>query len=172
MRESTTALNWIVVLLLGFVPFAGCGGSTQARVRVVKEDVQFVDGDTIRYEGTTVRLMGFDTPEGPSPAYEGDQGEPAKRASLELRRLVDSAEVVELQYYPEKDRYGRRLAHLYVDGTTVAIPMIKAGLAYETVTRFGEQGFAEEAKAIKDAARRAPEPDFENPRDWRARHRK
>ena len=174
------ALFALLTLLLGCGSNGVSTSSAPARVPVLKSDVEALDGDTIRYKGSLVRLMGLDAPEGPWDESEagypspfiGDQGEVAKSAADELRRLISSASKLELAFRQEDDRYGRKLAHLYVDGTTVAVPMIKAGLAYESATRYGAQGFPDEYDQILQAARQTGKPAFEDPHEWRRKNAK
>jgi micrococcal nuclease len=180
MRLIKLPCTMTLVVLLMIV--AGCSDSGQAinktptKQKVAKEDVEVLDGDTIRWKNSTVRLLGFDAPEGlwedaEASPFIGDQGEWADRATRELQRLITDASVIELGLY-KNDRYGRQLAHLYVDGTTVAVPMIQARLAYESVTRYGEQGFPDEYAAILAAAREAGKPEFEDPHEWRRKNSK
>lgn len=105
----------------------------------------------------------------PSP-FVGDQGEAALQAKDRLESLIRNAEIVEIAFLDNSDKYGRRLGHVYVDGIPVAVPMIKARLAYETVSRYGHQGFEQEASQVLEAAASTAAPSFENPHDWRRRN--
>ena len=71
-----------------------------------------------------------------------------------------------------RDPYGRTLAHVLVDGELLGVRLIQAGLAYETVTHFGDNGLPEFALAILEASKAAPKPDFEAPYKWRKKHQK
>jgi len=77
-----------------------------------------------------------------------------------------------VEYIPSwKDVYDRTLAHVFVDGKLLSILLIKAGLAYETVTRYGDEtAFPDLAKQILEAARSVPTPPFEYPGNWRKKH--
>lgn len=91
-----------------------------------------VDGDTVRLlcpaEGfVTARLTGFDTPEVFSPACLGELARGIAATAwltLALWRAGHIAEEGE-----RRDRYGRRLARLRLDGGDVGGAMIAAGLA-------------------------------------------
>ena len=87
-----------------------------------------IDGDTIRWNGERVRLLGYDTPEVFTPRCRAEKrnGEAAKAA---LSGLVQSALSAELLISPRRDRHGRILAALRLDGQDVAEWMIAAGLA-------------------------------------------
>ncbi len=81
-----------------------------------------IDGDTIRGNGETIRLRGFDTPETRFAKCEAERrlGNIAKR---KLERLLASGRV-QVKRLGYKDRYGRTLASVYVDGVDVAEVMI------------------------------------------------
>lgn len=88
-----------------------------------------IDGDTIRWNGEKVRLVGFNTPEISEPrcATEATKGEQAK---LRLRDLLNSGSVSFLATEDQdRDRYGRLLREVRVDGRNVAELMISEGLA-------------------------------------------
>lgn len=171
------------VLLTAIVSLAGlcgCGDASKpprARHQVDSSEIRVIDGDTITYRKSRIRILGLDAPEipwtdtstMPSP-FVGDQGEAALQARDHLESLIRNAKTVELAFLDNTDKYGRLLGHVYLDGVPVAIPMIKARLAYETVSRYGHQGFEEEASQILEAATSTPAPDFENPHDWRRRN--
>lgn len=87
-----------------------------------------IDGDTVKWRGERVRLVGFDTPEIFSPrcAVEKRWG---LRAKSELARLIAAAGAAELIVSPRRDRHGRLLASLRLDGVDAAVTMVHAGLA-------------------------------------------
>lgn len=86
------------------------------------------DGDTIGLDdGTRVRLIGIDAPEVDSPYSKKEPfGEESKAflASLVLNRQVSL-----VQGDPPRDKYGRLLAYVYVDGVLVNGRMIREGWA-------------------------------------------
>lgn len=83
---------------------------------------RIIDGDTIELEdGTRVRLLGIDTPESGQCA----SGEAtATTSELVLNKNVKLETDVQL-----KDRYGRLLAHIFIDGVHVNEELVKAGWA-------------------------------------------
>ena len=88
-----------------------------------------IDGDTIRYGGDKVRLAGIDTPEifSPKCEYEKTLGE---RAKLRLLELLNSGSVdVVRAGQRNKDRYGRLLRIVEVDGRSVGDVLVSEGLA-------------------------------------------
>lgn len=105
---------------------ARVSGSGACRVTSV------VDGDTVRVYCPgrgfdSARLTGFDTPEVFSPRCPGEWWA-GTRATWALQRLVWSADEVKIVFHGT-DRYDRRLAVLFLDGTNVARTMIEAGHA-------------------------------------------
>jgi endonuclease YncB( thermonuclease family) len=70
------------------------------------------------------------------------------------------------------DRYGRLLVHLFVDDYPLSVRIVEAGLGYETVSAFGDNGFPQIAAMILRAAKLHPDLPFENPYYWRRRHRR
>lgn len=105
-------------------------------------DIYVVDGDTIRVDGESYRLAGFNTPETRTAecASERVVGYEAKER---LRQLLDAAEAIRLDIHlkrngaPTQDKYRRRVGDLFVDGQSVAEVMISEGHAerYENGAR-------------------------------------
>lgn len=129
------------------------------------------DGDTIHYGEDVFRVVGIDTPEirHDEHGFFEDQpfGREAKRATEEI---IGGARRIE--YLPcGTDRYGRTLVHLFVDGELLAVRLIRAGLAYETVTYYGDNGYPELADLILNAVNESPKPEFEPPWKWKKRQR-
>jgi micrococcal nuclease len=87
-----------------------------------------VDGDTLLLEdGARVRLIGVDTPETVKPGAPVEPFGP--EATAFTRRFVAGGEV-RLQLDRErKDRYGRFLAYVWVDGRMLNEALVRAGLA-------------------------------------------
>jgi len=88
------------------------------------------DGDTIKIRGTsggmTIRLVGIDAPE---PSHKKrEPGQPfSQQATKYLAGLVLN-KTISLKEYG-KDRYGRTLAEVYLEGRNINIEMVKAGSA-------------------------------------------
>jgi micrococcal nuclease len=91
--------------------------------------VRAVDGDTLALaDGTLVRVIGLDAPETRHPdmtAPEPFGAEAAARAGV----LVDGREVGLEPDLEARDRFGRTLAHVWVDGRLFSEIMIEEGLA-------------------------------------------
>jgi endonuclease YncB( thermonuclease family) len=139
---------------------------------VAVERIRFDDGDTFILDGEPIRILGIDTPETKSPEVGIMIDQPYGPAAAEsTRALVTRARRVEIAY-DGRGTYGRRLAHVFVDGELLAVKLIEMGLAYENVSHFGDNGFPDLADRILDAAARSPKPPFQQPYKWRKKNQK
>ena len=123
-----------------------------------------VDGDTIDVriggKSETVRLIGIDTPETVRPGVGVECGGP--EASASMHDLLSVGGRVKLTSDPSqdgRDRYGRLLRYVEVDGRDVAREQLQLGWAEVYVfdsnpyQRLG--GFRKASQAAKDAGRGA-----------------
>ena len=104
--------------------------------------IEVIDGDTVRHQGSTYRLVGFDTPERGDKArcdYERDHAEAATRR---LRGLISDKkarlERVSCGCQPGQEgtklcNYGRWCGSLSIDGKDVGRILIAEGLAHPYV---------------------------------------
>jgi micrococcal nuclease len=126
--------------------------------RVIVTLVKTVDGDTIKvnYNGKeeTVRYLLIDTPETKHP---NECVQPfGQEASNRNKQLVNSGKLeLEFDVGERKDKYGRLLAYVYVDGKSVQKTLLKEGLArvayvYPPNTRYLDDYEASEASASND----------------------
>jgi micrococcal nuclease len=88
------------------------------------------DGDTIKVRGAsgemTIRLVGIDAPE--LSHKKRVPGQPvSQQAKKHLGALVLS-KAISIKNYG-KDKYGRTLAEVFLDGRNINLEMVKAGLA-------------------------------------------
>ena len=149
----------LFIMTIFAAAFGTAGGAEPKTWRVVSVH----DGDTVRCldDGNTehkIRLTGIDAPE---------TGQPFGTVSRDhLRQLVLRREVV--VHEQGKDKYGRTLARLEVDGKDVAATMVAEGLAWHYVRYSDDQQLARAEREAKAAARglwadREPMPPWE----WR-----
>ncbi|MCM3250436.1 MULTISPECIES: thermonuclease family protein [Bacillus] len=114
-----------------------------------------VDGDTIKvkYNGKseTVRYLLIDTPETKKPnSCVQPYGEDASKRNKEL---VSYGKLqLEFDKGDQRDKYGRMLAYVYVDGKSVQETLLKEGLArvayvYEPNTKYIDQFEKDEQQA-------------------------
>lgn len=109
-------------------------------VAVEPSAIFVIDGDTVELDGERIRVVGLDAPETHPGQYrcaaERARGE---TATATLRYMLADAETSALDILPRRDRYGRLLATLTLDGQDVATVLIAARLArpYDGGTRQG-----------------------------------
>jgi len=114
---------------LGLILLAGCGAGPAEVPGRAATVTRVVDGDTLKAGRETVRLVGIDTPESKRPGTPVECG--ATRAAAALRALVAGRAVV-LRRDPTqaaRDRFGRTLAYVEVDGRDAGEAMVRSGLA-------------------------------------------
>ena len=90
-------------------------------------DITVLDGDTIVIAGEHIRILGMDAPE-TFHARCDDELEFGDRATIHLMDILGRGPV-ELARRSGKDKYGRTLARVTVDGRDVATIMIRDGMA-------------------------------------------
>jgi micrococcal nuclease len=139
-------------------------------IKINKSAIRPDDGDSFYYKGDPIRILGIDAPEITHKEHGIFEDQPyGRQAAAMLMDLIKKAEIIE--YLPaQKDRYGRLLAHVFVDGELLSVHLIKARLAYESVSFYGDNGFPGLAEKILKAAKDASRPPFEEPYKWRRKH--
>jgi endonuclease YncB( thermonuclease family) len=133
-----------------------------------------LDGDTMQCNDMHIRVLGIDSPEPPNPK-RCTEGQPFGEESAAYGRyILSQAKEVRVIASPERS-YRRILGHVEVDGISYAVRMLEEGLAYETISTFGDSNAAGHAARIKHAAKKGKKPKFEKPQNFRRRrmsHRK
>ena len=96
------------------------------------EVIRVVDGDTIvvNYKGSEekVRLIGIDTPESVHPNENKNTEEGIETSNYTKQRLEGKIIEIELDVQ-ERDKYGRILAYVYIDGEMYNKELLKIGYA-------------------------------------------
>jgi endonuclease YncB( thermonuclease family) len=166
-------MGFSLVLWIGLAALRGGLWTPPARSREAWQSVELravkvLDGDTLQVGERRYRLLGIDTPERAAPWFLGDQEPWAGEASRLVRRAIADAGSVELRGFGRRDTYGRELVHAYAGGQSISLLLVRAGLAYPTVHRFGDGGFPKLAERLVAEASPA---EFETPWTWRRRHR-
>lgn len=120
----------------------------QNQVTVLRPDtrpsglIDVIDGDTVRHEGSTYRLVGFDTPERGDRARCDDERKRAEKATQRLRSLVSTGNPrltrVACACRPGEEgtsrcNYGRLCGVLTVGGQDAGQILISEGLAHPYV---------------------------------------
>jgi endonuclease YncB( thermonuclease family) len=137
----------LLVAALGHAETATPAGGTVAEV---------IDGDTIGLDdGSIVRLAGIEAPKPPPGRRDGRSWPLADAARAVLRELARGKPVTLVFGGTREDRYGRRLAQVYLaDGTWLEGELLKRGLA-RVHTLEDNRARAAEMLALERAARTA-----------------
>jgi endonuclease YncB( thermonuclease family) len=147
------------------------------RVPVDPVRVQVDDGDTILIrwstgDSETVRILGIDTPETRhlehNLPYSQDFGPEARAFG---QGAFAAATQVELVRSATLDPYGRTLGYVFLNGRNYSVLVVRARLAVETVSFYGDNGRPVEAAEVVAAAKGAGPVPFEPPHAFRARMR-
>ncbi len=148
-----------------------------ARVLVEPSRLEVDDGDTgtitwANGDTEVVRILGIDTPETRHPhqnlPYAQSFGPEARAFAQGAFGLADK---IELLRSSTLDPYGRTLGYFFLNGKNYSVLVVKARLAEESVTRYGDNGLANEAAEVLAAAKAAGPPPFESPGEYRKRMR-
>lgn len=147
----------LVVLLLIICPFT-----------VLAEDITFnketvtlekcIDGDTATFKDSSgnsykTRFLAIDTPETVHPT-KGEQPY-GKEASNYTCNTLTSASSIQLETDSNsdiKDRYGRLLAWVYVDGKLLQESLVEQGLA-KVAYLYGDYKYTEQLKVVESNAK-------------------
>jgi len=150
---------------------------SQTRVEVPADKVTAGDGDTIDIEWAkgdveTMRILGIDTPETQNPEHNLPYGQAfGEEARGFAKGAFAAATRVEVLRTRELDPYGRTLGYVFVNGMNYSVLVVRAGLAAETVSHYGDNGFPREAAEVLAAAKAAGPVPFEAPHLYRQRMR-
>lgn len=133
-----------------------------------------LDGDTIivsqSTEKTTIRLVGIDAPETSKTKHE--PGQPFSQTSTKHLAGLILNRSADVKPYG-KDRYGRVLGEVFLDGKNINLEMIKVGLAevYRGTPASGQEldpYWKAEEEARKAGRGMWVQGDkYVSPRDWR-----
>jgi endonuclease YncB( thermonuclease family) len=173
MAVASRRCVFVILAVVAALTAARCAetGAVYPGAKAVTLDrIEFDDGDTFLLDGKPVRILGIDTPETASPGVGIMEDQPyGPEAAAFTEALLAGAARIELAF-DGRDTYGRRLAHVFVDGELLAVKLLERSLAYETVSHFGDNGFPDLADRILAAADAQPKPAFEEPYKWRRKH--
>lgn len=87
-----------------------------------------VDGDTIWFQGTKIRIADIDAPETHEPRCSSEEAL-GNRATGRLQQLLNNGSVTLETIDRDEDRYGRKLRIVRVDGSSVGDTLVGEGLA-------------------------------------------
>jgi micrococcal nuclease len=147
------------------------------RVPVDPARIRVDDGDTVVVRWSTddletVRILGIDTPETRHLEHDLPYAQPfGPEARGFALGAFATATQVELLRSRTVDQYGRTLGYLFLNGRNYSVLVVKARLAAESVTFYGDNGLPREATEVLAAAKEAGPLPFEPPHAFRARMR-
>jgi endonuclease YncB( thermonuclease family) len=148
-----------------------------SRIAVDPSLVEVDDGDTVNIRWTRgdteiVRILGIDTPETRHLEHDIPYAQPfGAEAQAFAEKAFAGARQVELLRSATLDPYGRTLGYVFLDGRNYSVLIVRAGLALESVSHYGDNGLPEEAAEVLAAAEAAGPVPFEAPHRYRARMR-
>ncbi|WP_227017428.1 thermonuclease family protein [Sinanaerobacter chloroacetimidivorans] len=133
-------VKWLTAAIALTILLSGCSGTSAGQVAAEEKDglqgpydvVRVVDGDTIIIDidgqEERVRLIGVDTPESVHP--DGEKNVAYGKVASEYTADMLEDQQVEVEYdVQERDRYGRILAYVYLDGTMFNKTLLTEGHA-------------------------------------------
>ncbi len=107
------------------------GESVSARFALCSDgggDPCVVDGDTLRYAGRRIRILGIDTPE-LHPARCASEERLGQAAKLRMQALVNLAPFQLVADGRDRDVYGRDLRKVMRGGADLGLQLVSEGLA-------------------------------------------
>ena len=150
--------------MLFFILIMACGfmivpPMVEASGRIAATYVKTSDGDTARLiidgENVRVRFLGINTPE---VSGENKIEEPYGKEALEYtKNKLENAKKIEIEYddvADHEDRFGRKLAWIWVDDALIEIELLEAGLAKTYMLKDGYRYAAELKEAVKEYEKR------------------
>ena len=141
--------NLLVISLIFLIASSGC--QTMAGFATDEKEAAIVtritDGDTITIEGgARVRLLGINSPEKGERFYS--EGKKFVEQQLLYKQIELERDVI------DKDRYGRILRYVWLDGALVNAQIVRQGLAiaqvYEPNRKYSEEITEAERMAIDE----------------------
>jgi micrococcal nuclease len=147
------------------------------RVPVDPARIRVDDGDTVVVRWSTddletVRILGIDTPETRHLEHDLPYAQPfgPEARGFALGAFATATQVALLRSRTV-DQYGRTLGYVFLNGRNYSVLVVKARLAAESVTFYGDNGLPGEAAEVLAAAKEAGPLPFEPPHAFRARMR-
>lgn len=118
--------------------------------------LRVVDGDTMKVsidgKKETIRLLLVDTPESVNPDIPEPQPFAIEASNFAKKMLTDKDVQIELDI-SERDKYGRLLCYLYVDGKMFNETLLEQGFARVAYVFQPNVKYVEQFRAIQDKAR-------------------
>lgn len=163
LKKTIVSLLLTLVMVSGITPVSNLTGTQLITVQAAvskKQTAKFVrgvDGDTAKLSVAgktyTFRFLAIDTPETVKPgtpvAFMG------KRASNYTKSELKKAKKIQIQYEKgnQTDKYGRKLAWIFVDGQLLQDKLVKKGYA-RVYYVYGNYKYTAKLRASEKVAKR------------------
>jgi len=135
--------------------------------------VRVVDGDTLEWNGETVRLWGIDAPEGSQRCETGEGKSYAcgDAARDDLERILNASDLKTCTG-KGRDRYKRLIATCTLqNGQDLGEALVREGAALD-YPRYSKGHYAEAEEAARKQGRGVHQGAFEKPWEWRKTHQR
>jgi len=144
MKPNVLLTALIVIVLMSISSLTGYYILTNAQKEKTFNVTNVIDGDTVEI-GTRekVRLLGINAPEENEHYFKDAKDRLVKLVGGKLVKLESGSE--------DKDRYGRLLRYIFIDGTFVNLQMVEEGYATVYIINPDEKYYLEFKKAEKEA---------------------
>lgn len=154
-KKRIIAIFFTMICLWGSMVYATNEVSEKIEVKYIKTS----DGDTARFllddENVRVRFLGINTPE---ISGENKVEEPYGNEALTYtKNKLDSAKKIEIEFddvADKEDRFGRKLAWIWVDDELLELELLERGLA-KTYMLKKDYKYATELKKAENKAKNA-----------------
>ena len=151
-------ITWIALFLIIISTTFVCGAINNSE-RISVKYLKTSDGDTMRAtingENVRIRFLGINTPE---VSGEDKVEEPwGNEALLYTQNRLDNANKIEIEYddvADHEDRFGRKLAWIWVDDELFELELLEQGLA-KTYMLKNNYKYAKELKEAENKAKNA-----------------
>ena len=169
-------MNKLIVGLFSFLFIFSISSSPSLSAKrgvYIEGKIKVIDGDTIKMDGTSIRLFGIDAPEKNQICVNknNESYNCGSISTITLRRYVRKTKIK--CRYTEKDRYGRILGTCYFpyDSSKLSLNryMVHTGhaVAYE---RYSKK-YLDSEKWAKDNYLGMWQGNFERPEKWRTKYK-
>jgi endonuclease YncB( thermonuclease family) len=132
--------------------------------------VSVLDGDSFTCNKRHIRVVGVDAPEIAVAGCPECGSQPSGHEARQLVVSILSSARSVVCIAVGQDDYGRILAFVLADGRLIEASLLGAGLAYETISVFGDHGMHGFGMLILLSSWAGPSPQFQRPYIWRREH--
>ena len=169
MKKLTVCLfSFLFIFLISSSP-----SLSAKRVMYIEGKIKVIDGDTIKIEGTSIRLFGIDAPEKNQICVNknNESYNCGSISTITLRRYVGRAKIK--CRYTEKDRYGRILGTCYFpyDSSKLSLNRYMVHTGHAVAYKRYSEKYLDSEKWAKDNHLGMWQGNFERPEKWRTKYK-